>query len=59
MCIRDRSKVGIRPNHHVDLVVGPDAYLTLPELIASVEAGEKAMNVELSTTCLLYTSLHL
>ena len=30
--------------------VGPDAYLTLPELIASVEAGEKAMNVELSTT---------
>ena len=34
----------------MDLVVGPDAYLTLPELIASVEAGEKAMNVELSTT---------
>ena len=31
-------------------VVGPDAYLTLPELIAAVEAGEKAINVDLSTT---------
>lgn len=37
-------------NHHVDLVVGPDAYLTLPDLVAAVEAGEKAINVELSTT---------
>ena len=26
------------------------AYLTLPELIAAVEAGEKAINVDLSTT---------
>ena len=34
----------------VDLVVGPDAYLSLPDLIAAVEAGEKAINVELSTT---------
>ena len=37
-------------NHHTDLVVGPDAYLSLPDLIASVEAGHKAINVELSTT---------
>jgi tRNA-2-methylthio-N6-dimethylallyladenosine synthase len=36
--------------HHVDLVVGPDAYLTLPDLVAAVETGEKAINVELSTT---------
>ena len=31
-------------------MVGPDAYLSLPDLIAAVEAGEKAINVELSTT---------
>ena len=34
----------------VDLVAGPDAYLSLPDLIAQVEAGQKAINVELSTT---------
>ena len=33
-----------------DDLVGPDAYLTLPDLVAAVEAGEKAINVELSTT---------
>ena len=49
-CMAERVKDDLITNHHVDLVVGPDAYLTLPELIASVEAGEKAMNVELSTT---------
>ena len=36
--------------HHADLVAGPDAYLSLPELFASAEAGAKAINVELSTT---------
>lgn len=49
-CMAERVKDDLITNHHVDLVVGPDAYLTLPELIAAVEAGEKAMNVELSTT---------
>ncbi len=49
-CMAERVKDDLIENHHVDLVVGPDAYLTLPELIASVETGEKAMNVELSTT---------
>ena len=49
-CMAERVKDDLIEHHHVDLVVGPDAYLTLPELIASVEAGEKAMNVELSTT---------
>jgi tRNA-2-methylthio-N6-dimethylallyladenosine synthase len=33
----------------VDLVVGPDAYLDLPNLVGSVEQGEKAINVKLST----------
>ena len=46
----ERVKDDLITNHHVDLVVGPDAYLTLPDLIAAVEAGEKAINVELSTT---------
>ena len=33
-----------------DLVVGPDAYLDLPNLVGIAEQGEKALNVELSTT---------
>ena len=49
-CMAERAKQDLIDNHHVDLVVGPDAYLSLPALIASVEAGEKAINVELSTT---------
>ena len=49
-CMAERVKDDLITNHHVDLVAGPDAYLTLPDLIASVEAGEKAINVELSTT---------
>ena len=49
-CMAERVKQDLIDNHHVDLVVGPDAYLSLPDLIAAVEAGEKAINVELSTT---------
>lgn len=49
-CMAERVKDDLITNHHVNLVVGPDAYLALPELIAAVETGEKAMNVELSTT---------
>lgn len=49
-CMAERVKDNLITNYHVDLVVGPDAYLSLPDQIASVEAGEKAINVELSTT---------
>ena len=49
-CMAERVKDDLIENHHVDLVAGPDTYLTLPELIASAENGEKAINVELSTT---------
>ena len=49
-CMAEHVKEDLIENHHVDLVVGPDAYLSLPELISSVEVGEKAINVELSTT---------
>lgn len=49
-CMAEHVKDDLIENHHTDLVVGPDAYLRLPDLIASVEAGHKAINVELSTT---------
>lgn len=49
-CMAERVKEDLIENHRVDLVVGPDSYLDLPHLIASVECGEKAINVELSST---------
>lgn len=49
-CMAERVKDSLIENHGVDLVAGPDAYLDLPNLFAAVEAGEKAINVELSTT---------
>lgn len=49
-CMAERVKEDLIANHGVDLVAGPDSYLDLPSLIASAEAGEKAINVELSTT---------
>lgn len=49
-CMAEHVKEDLIENHHVDLVAGPDAYLTLPDLISSVEAGQKAINVELSKT---------
>ncbi len=49
-CMAERVKKDLIEKHHADLVAGPDAYLTLPELFAAVEVGEKAINVELSTT---------
>lgn len=48
-CMAERVKEDLIENHHADLVAGPDAYLSLPELIAAAEAGEKAINVQLST----------
>lgn len=49
-CMAERVKEELVSRHGVDLVAGPDSYLDLPNLFASVEAGEKAVNVELSTT---------
>ena len=49
-CMAERVKDELINHHHADLVAGPDAYLTLPDLIAQVETGHKAMNIELSTT---------
>jgi tRNA-2-methylthio-N6-dimethylallyladenosine synthase len=49
-CMAERVKDNLIQNHGVDLVAGPDAYMDLPNLFAAVEAGQKAINVELSTT---------
>ena len=49
-CMAERAKQELLENQAVDLVAGPDAYLDLPNLIAAAEAGQKAINVELSTT---------
>ncbi len=49
-CMAERVKETLLDEHGVDLVVGPDAYLDLPNLVGAVERGEKAINVELSTT---------
>ena len=49
-CMAERAQQDLLDNHHCDLVAGPDAYLSLPDLIAQAETGHKAMNIELSTT---------
>lgn len=49
-CMAERVKDELIERHGVDIVAGPDSYLSLPELVAAAEMGEKAINVELSTT---------
>lgn len=49
-CMAERAKEDLLDNHHADIVVGPDAYLDLPNLIGAAESGEKAINVQLSKT---------
>jgi tRNA-2-methylthio-N6-dimethylallyladenosine synthase len=49
-CMAERVKEDLIRDHHADLVVGPDSYLDLPHLVATIEKGAKAVNVELSTT---------
>lgn len=48
-CMAERVKDELINVHRADLVVGPDSYLDLPNLIGAVEKGEKAINVALST----------
>lgn len=49
-CMAERVKSDLIDKHKVDVVVGPDAYLDLPNLVGAAEKGEKVMNVELSKT---------
>ncbi len=49
-CMAERLKRRLVEEYGVDLVAGPDAYMEIPQLVAAAEAGEEAVNVELSTT---------
>ena len=49
-CMAERVQEILIEQHHADLVIGPDSYMDLPNLISLAEQGEKAINVELSTT---------
>lgn len=49
-CMAERVKEELLNKHEADLVAGPDAYLSLPDLIAQAETGHKAIDIELSTT---------
>lgn len=49
-CMAERVKDDLINNHHANLVCGPDAYMSLPEMVASAELGQPAVDVALSTT---------
>ncbi len=49
-CMAERVKEELIEKYHADIVAGPDAYMSLPDLVAQVECGHKAINVELSAT---------
>lgn len=49
-CMAERAKTDLIDTYKADIVIGPDAYLDLPNLVGLAEKGEKAINVELSKT---------
>jgi tRNA-N(6)-(isopentenyl)adenosine-37 thiotransferase enzyme MiaB len=49
-CMAERVRDEFINEHGVDVVIGPDAYLDIPNLINTVERGERAINIELSKT---------
>ena len=49
-CMAERVKDDLLNKYGADLVAGPDAYLSLPDLVAQAETGHKAINIDLSTT---------
>ena len=49
-CMAERLRDKLIDEHGADLVAGPDSYMDLPSLVAAAERGEKAVNIELSTT---------
>ena len=51
-CMAERVRDELIADYGVNIVVGPDAYMDIPNLIGSVENGNKAINVELSTTAI-------
>mgnify|MGYP003289967057 FL=1 len=49
-CMAERQGEDLIKEQGVDFVAGPDAYMDIPNLIGAVARGEKAVNIELSTT---------
>lgn len=49
-CMAERIKDELLKEKVVDMVVGPDSYLDLPNLVAQAASGHKAINVEPSLT---------
>ena len=49
-CMAERVKDDLINNHHANLVCGPDAYMSLPEMVAAAELGQPAVDIALSTT---------
>lgn len=49
-CMAERMKEQLLAEKVVDMVVGPDSYMDLPNLVAQASAGCKAINVEPSLT---------
>ena len=49
-CMAERVKEELLERYGADLVAGPDAYLSLHDLVAHAETGHKAINIELSTS---------
>ncbi|MCH5178568.1 MAG: tRNA (N6-isopentenyl adenosine(37)-C2)-methylthiotransferase MiaB [Prevotellaceae bacterium] len=49
-CMAERVKNRLIEENGVDIVAGPDSYLQLPTLVAQAEAGDKAIDTNLSLT---------
>ena len=49
-CMAERMGQELLDSYGVSFVVGPDAYLDIPNLLAQCQQGHKAINIELSTT---------
>lgn len=49
-CMAERLGEELLKGKAVDIVAGPDAYLSLPTLVELAQKGEPAINIELSTT---------
>ena len=49
-CMAERMGEELLRDYGVDFVVGPDAYMDIPNLLALCQQGQPALNIQLSTT---------
>ena len=49
-CMAERMGEELLQEYGVDFVAGPDAYMDIPNLLALCQQGERAINIQLSTT---------